>query len=162
MWSITTRCALIRCWRRCPGSWRPDARIARRSAGKSTLNRLEHAPRGAGTRYHKIGHDGDAIARLFIDLFLEAHAAPPREIVLDLDATDDPLHGHQEGRFFHGYSYEASLRQAGYRCLSSVMAIRAEPGSPTRPKIRVQLISGAAMHWADNHDPSCNSGMAGS
>src|SRR5512143_1714771 len=131
-------------------------------AGKSTLNRLEHAPRGAGTRYHKIGHDGDAIAKLFIDLFLEAHAAPPREIVLDLDATDDPLHGHQEGRFFHGYSYEASLRQAGYRCLSSVMAIRAEPGSPTRPKIRVQLISGAAMHWADNHDPSCNSGMAGS
>src|SRR5512143_1166862 len=72
-------------------------------AGQSTLNRLEHAPSGAVTRYHKIGTDGEAIARLFIDLFLEAHAAPPREIVLDLDATDDPLHGHQEGRFFHGY-----------------------------------------------------------
>jgi hypothetical protein len=72
-------------------------------AGKSTLNRLEHAPRGASTRYHRIGHDGAAIERLFVELFLEAHAAPPREIVLDLDATDDPLHGHQEGRFFHGY-----------------------------------------------------------
>jgi hypothetical protein len=72
-------------------------------AGKSTLNRLEHAPNGAATRYHKIGHDGQAIAKLFIDLFLEAHASPPRQIVLDLDATDDPLHGHQEGRFFHGY-----------------------------------------------------------
>jgi hypothetical protein len=72
-------------------------------AGKSTLNRLEHAPQEAATRYHRIGHDGAAIERLFVDLFLAAHATPPREIVLDLDATDDPLHGHQEGRFFHGY-----------------------------------------------------------
>ena len=72
-------------------------------AGKSTLNRLEHAPTGAATRYHKIGHDRRAIERLFVDLFLEAHTAPPRQIVIDLDATDDPLHGHQEGRFFHGY-----------------------------------------------------------
>jgi hypothetical protein len=55
------------------------------------------------TRYHKIGHDGAAIERLFVDLFLEAHGSAPAEIVLDLDATDDPLHGHQEGRFFHGY-----------------------------------------------------------
>jgi len=73
-------------------------------AGKSTLNRLEHAPaNGATARYHKIGHDGAAIAALLVELFLDAHAKPPREIVLDLDATDDPLHGHQEGRFFHGY-----------------------------------------------------------
>ena len=72
-------------------------------AGKSTLNRLEHAPAGEPTRYHKIGHDGALIERLFVDLFLDAHAAPPEEIVLDLDATDDPLHGTQEGRFFHGY-----------------------------------------------------------
>ena len=72
-------------------------------AGKSTLNRLEHAPAAGATRYHKIGHDPDAIAALFVDLFLEAHARAPKEIVLDLDATDDPLHGHQEGRFFHGY-----------------------------------------------------------
>lgn len=72
-------------------------------AGKATLNRLEHAPEGAATRYHKIGHDGAAIERLFVDLFLEAHTSAPEEIVLDLDATDDPLHGNQEGRFFHGY-----------------------------------------------------------
>ena len=72
-------------------------------AGKSTLNRLEHAPAGAATRYHRIGHDAALIERLFVDLFLDAHAAPPAEIVLDLDATDDPLHGSQEGRFFHGY-----------------------------------------------------------
>jgi hypothetical protein len=71
-------------------------------AGKSTLNRLEHAP-AEPSRYHKVGHDGAAIERLFVDLFLEAHTTPPKEIILDLDATDDPLHGHQEGRFFHGY-----------------------------------------------------------
>jgi hypothetical protein len=73
-------------------------------AGKSTLNRLEHAPGATKTaRYHKIAHDGAAIEQLFVDLFLDAHTKPPREIILDLDATDDPLHGHQEGRFFHGY-----------------------------------------------------------
>jgi Transposase DDE domain group 1 len=71
-------------------------------AGKSTLNRLEHAPAGA-SRYHKIGHDRAAIETLFVSLFLEAHPTPPKRIILDLDATDDPLHGHQEGRFFHGY-----------------------------------------------------------
>jgi hypothetical protein len=75
-------------------------------AGKSTLNRLEHAPSGPPGRYHRISHDGEAIERLFVDLFLEAHARAPKQIILDLDATDDPIHGHQEGRFFHGY-YDA-------------------------------------------------------
>lgn len=71
-------------------------------AGKSTLNRLEHGTSAAG-RYRRITHDPAAIETLFVDLFLDAHGQPPEEIVLDLDATDDPLHGHQEGRFFHGY-----------------------------------------------------------
>lgn len=71
-------------------------------AGKSTLNRLELS-RPEPSRYHKIGHDGAAIEGLLVELFLEAHAKAPRQIVLDLDATDDPLHGHQEGRFFHGF-----------------------------------------------------------
>ena len=72
-------------------------------AGKSTLNRLEHAPLRPDDRYHKIDHDSEALAHLFVGLFLEAHKRPPKQIVLDLDATDDPLHGQQEGRFFHGY-----------------------------------------------------------
>lgn len=74
-------------------------------AGKSTLNRLElAAPEvGAGERYKKIRHDEHAIQRLFVDEFLRAHAEPPVELVLDLDATDDPVHGKQEGRFFHGF-----------------------------------------------------------
>jgi len=73
-------------------------------AGKSTLNRLElHAREGVVDPYHKIRPQSEAIERLLVDLFLEAHAQAPEQIVLDLDATDDPLHGHQEGRFFHGY-----------------------------------------------------------
>jgi hypothetical protein len=71
-------------------------------AGKSTLNRLELSTQ-LPSRYKKIGYDGAAIERLLVDLFLEAQARPPRQIILDFDATDDPLHGHQEERFFHGY-----------------------------------------------------------
>jgi hypothetical protein len=71
-------------------------------AGKSTLNRLELS-RETATRYHKIAHDPARIEGLFVTLFLEAHKTPPEEITLDIDATDDPVHGHQEGRFFHGY-----------------------------------------------------------
>ena len=80
-------------------AWRGDCAPV---AGKSTLNRLELS-REIATRYHKISHDPAAIEALFVDLFLEAHAKAPKEIILDLDATDDPLHGLQEGRFFHGY-----------------------------------------------------------
>jgi hypothetical protein len=71
-------------------------------AGKSTLNRLELS-RLEPTRYHKISHNPVAIRNLLVDLFLETRERPPRQIILDLDATDDPLHGEQEGRFFHGY-----------------------------------------------------------
>jgi Transposase DDE domain group 1 len=71
-------------------------------AGKSTLNRLELSGLEP-TRYHKIGYDGAAIERLLVDLFLESRRQAPEEIILDFDATDDPLHGDQEGRFFHGY-----------------------------------------------------------
>src|SRR2546430_2641561 len=74
-------------------------------AGKSTLNRLELTPVGSpwAERYNKISYSPAAIDALLVDLFLEAHRQAPREIVLDLDATDTPLHGRQEARFFHGY-----------------------------------------------------------
>ena len=71
-------------------------------AGRSTLNRLERTTSEI-SRYHKIVHDGEAIEGLFVEHFLDAHTQPPSRIVLDLDATDDPLYGEQEGRFFHGY-----------------------------------------------------------
>jgi hypothetical protein len=72
-------------------------------AGKSTLNRMETRPRRHAAKYHKIACDFDKTDALLVDLFLEAHERAPRQIVIDLDATDLPLHGHQEGRFFHGY-----------------------------------------------------------
>jgi hypothetical protein len=74
-------------------------------AGKSTLNRLERTPLQLKPkeRYSKIIYDAVAIEALFTDAFIRAQPQPPEQLVLDLDATDDPLHGQQEGRFFHGY-----------------------------------------------------------
>ena len=73
-------------------------------AASSTLNRLELGGAGAGEdRYKRIVADFEAMGRLLVDVFLESYADPPGEIWLDLDATDDPLHGRQEGRFFHAY-----------------------------------------------------------
>ena len=74
-------------------------------AGKSTLNRLELTAENAdaASRYKKIVLNFEAMRSLFVSVFLEAHDTPPEQIVIDLDATDDPLHGRQEGRFFHGY-----------------------------------------------------------
>ena len=74
-------------------------------ASPSTLNRLELTPADATAeaRYRKVVYDSQAVESFFVDAFLDAHRCPPREVVLDLDATDDPIHGTQEGRFFHGY-----------------------------------------------------------
>jgi hypothetical protein len=72
-------------------------------AGKSTLNRLELTPADEPHRYHKITYSSQELDALLVEIFLEAHARPPQQIVLDLDVTDMPLHGRQEARFFHGY-----------------------------------------------------------
>ena len=74
-------------------------------AGKSTLNRMELTPADADSqaRYKKIVYRQEALDELLVELFLESFEHPPSRLVLDLDATDDPIHGHQEGRFFHGY-----------------------------------------------------------
>jgi hypothetical protein len=77
-------------------------------AGKSTLNRLELTPEGTNekSRYKKIAAEVEKIDELMVDLYIQSHSTVPEEVVLDVDATDDPLHGHQEGRFFHGYYAE--------------------------------------------------------
>jgi hypothetical protein len=72
-------------------------------AGKSTLNRLEHGLMSSASRYCKIGVDDVAMQEVFLDIYIEAHERPPKRVILDFDATDDPLHGKQERRFFHGY-----------------------------------------------------------
>jgi len=77
-------------------------------AGKSTLNRLELTPEDANekSRYKKIVADQGAIDELMVAVFIESYESAPSEVVLDVDATDDPLHGNQEGRYFHGYYSE--------------------------------------------------------
>ena len=74
-------------------------------AGKSTLNRLELTPSSANSNspYKKIVLTPESVDNLFVDVFIESHTEIPTEIILDVDATDDPLHGNQEGKFFHGY-----------------------------------------------------------
>ena len=74
-------------------------------AGKSTLNRLELTPEPTPkqARYKKIVLDTEAVDQLLVEVFVQAHARAPEQILLDLDATDDRIHGHQEGRFYHGY-----------------------------------------------------------
>jgi hypothetical protein len=98
-------------------AWRSDCAPV---AGKSTLNRLELS-RATPTKYRKIAHDPAAIEALFVDLFIEAHTKAPKQITLDLDATDDPVHGDQEGRFFNGY----------YDCYCYLPLWRPNSGPPT-------------------------------
>ncbi|WP_392530136.1 IS1380 family transposase [Nostoc sp. C117] len=76
-------------------------------AGKSTLNRLEHCPENVysreNSRYHRIEYDALAIETLLVELFLESYKKPPRQIIIDLDVTDDLVHGDQEETFFNPY-----------------------------------------------------------
>jgi hypothetical protein len=100
-------------------------------AGKSTLNRLELTPQtgGIGQRYKRISYDADEIDRLFVDAFLEDYQKAPDSIVLDLDATDDPLHGKQEGRFFHGYYGCYCYLPLYITCGDSLLCARLRPSN---------------------------------
>ena len=109
-----------------PASSPRSARIARRSPAKARSTGSSTRPR-APSRYHRIGHDAAAIEGLFVALFLEAHK-PPRRIILDLDATDDPLHGHQEG----GSSTAITTATAICRSMSSAGGICSRPSCGAR------------------------------
>jgi hypothetical protein len=100
-------------------------------AGKSTLNRLELTPLGspAAERYNKISYCAEALDELLVDLFLEAHNKAPREIVLDLDATDTPLHGRQEARFFHGYYGHYCYLPLYVFCADHLLCARLRPSN---------------------------------
>ncbi len=76
-------------------------------AGKSTINRLEYCPetiiKQEESRYHRIEHQPQEIEKAFVDIFLQSYKKPPKQIVLDMDVTDDQVHGNQEGAFFNTY-----------------------------------------------------------
>ena len=92
-------------------------------AGKSTLNRLELGT-GERDRYKKITFWKEGVDDLLVSLFLESHRRPPEEIVLDVDTTDLPLHGRQEGRFFHGYYDEYCYLPLDVFCGEQVLCAR--------------------------------------
>jgi Transposase DDE domain group 1 len=92
-------------------------------AGKSTLNRLELND-GAASRYSKITYWRDAIDELLVEIFVEAHATAPEEIVIDVDTTDVELHGSQEGRFFHGYYDEYCYLPLYIFCGEHLLGVR--------------------------------------
>jgi hypothetical protein len=97
-------------------------------AGKSTLNRLELSlPQPS--RYKKISYEAAAIEALLVDIFLEAHASAPGQIVIDLDATDDPLHGNQEGRFFHAYYGNYCYLPLYITCGDHLLAAKLRPSN---------------------------------
>jgi Transposase DDE domain group 1 len=100
-------------------------------AGKSTLNRLELTPVGAGkdSRYKKITCNTHAGEQLLVTLFLQAHPTPPGRIVLDLDATDDPIHGPQLGRFFHGYYKSSCYLPLYIFCGDHLLCARLRPAT---------------------------------
>src|SRR5437660_4979969 len=147
-------------------------------AGKSTLNRMELTPAGCALaeRYHKITYSAEAIDALLVEIFLEAHRKPPTEIVLDLDATDTPLHGRQEGRFFHGYYNHYCYLPLYVFCGDHLLCARLRPsnqdpsaGSPEEvarivaqirkrwPKVRIVLRADSVfcrqelMAWCETH-----------
>ena len=153
-------------------------------AGKSTLNRMELGA-GAKDRYKKITFWKDALDELLVKVFIESHTSAPAEIVLDVDTTDLPLHGKQEGRFFHGYydSYcylplyvfcgeqilcarlRESNHDASFGCLQEIERIVAQIRLAW-PEINIILrgdsgfCRNALMNWCENHNVDFVFGMA--
>ncbi len=128
-------------------AWRDDCAPV---AGKSTLNRLELSG-DTPTKDCKIAHEPAAIEALFVDLFLKAHARPPKQIILDLDATDDPLHGHQEGRFFHGdydgYCYMPLYVFCGRRLLAAKLRPSNIDGSAGAVEEVARIVAWIRARW---------------
>jgi len=123
-------------------------------AGKSTLNRVELTPEHVSpdARYHKVALDFDAVERLLVEIFLESYTQPPAEIVLDLDMTDDPLYGQQEGRFFNGYYDEYVYLPLYIFCGSHLLVARLRTaecdGTEDTIKVLAWLITIIRERWA--------------
>jgi hypothetical protein len=154
-------------------------------AGKSTLNRLELTPAEEPHRYHKIRYSSAGLDALLVEIFLEAHPQPPREIVLDLDVTDLPLHGQQEARFFHGYYGHYCYLPLYIFCGEHLLCARLRPSNQDAsagsieevdrivtqirkrwPRVRIVLRADSGfcreqlMAWCENHGVDYVFGLA--
>ena len=131
------------------GKREPDQPLA----SKSTLCRLERTPAAGAERdrYKKIRYDAAAIDQLLLDVFMDAHPESPEQVVLDLDATDTPLHGRQEGRFFHGYYDEYCYLPLYIFCGDQLLAVRLreanqDAGAGSLPEVR-RIVSRLRTRW---------------
>ena len=124
-------------------------------AGKSTLNRLELTPVAANknSRYKKITVDRHAVDEFFTTAFLDSYSQAPSEIILDLDATDDPLHGHQAGRFFHGYYKNYCYLPLYIFCGEHLLCARLRPSDidacAGSVKELDRIVSAIRIRWPD-------------
>ena len=124
-------------------------------ASSSTLNRLELTPaQGAcGERYKKIVYHPERIEPLLTDFFLDSFERAPHELILDFDATDDPLHGNQEGRFFHGYygcyCYMPLYVTCGDHLLVSKLRTSDQDASKGSVEILAQLLERIRARWPE-------------
>lgn len=124
-------------------------------ASKSTLNRLELTPADAkeNARYKKIVYCEEMLETLFVDFFIQSLPEPPTEIILDFDATDDPIHGNQEGRFFHGYydcyCYMPLYVTCGDHLLVAKLRKADQDASAGSVEILARLVAQIRAHWPD-------------
>ena len=124
-------------------------------AGKSTLNRLELTPddADAGSRYKKIVAHSEAMDALLVDVFIESYEQAPTQIIIDVDATDDPVHGHQEGRFFHGYyrhyCYLPLYLFVGEKLLCARLRQANQDGAAGCVEELARIVSRIRIRWPD-------------
>jgi peptide methionine sulfoxide reductase MsrA len=126
-------------------------------AGKSTINRLEYCPetiiQPEKSRYHRIEHQPKDIEKTFVEIFLASYKKPPREIVLDIDVTDDLVHGNQEGSFFNPYykgvCYAPLYIFCGHHLLAAKLrSSNVDPADGALPELR-RIISLIREKWQD-------------
>ena len=125
-------------------------------AGSSTLNRMElGSPDTAGShRYRKIAADRDKLDALLVDLFLDMHRKPRREIVIDLDATDDPVHGKQEGAQYHGYYRHYCFLPLYITCGDHVLGVRLRPSRIDASKGALEELEASKAECRDSGEAS--------
>ncbi len=128
-------------------------------AGKSTINRLEYCPETIinqeSSRYHKIEHDPKEIERAFVDIFLASYKKPPKQIILDMDVTDDQVHGNQEGAFFNPYykgvCYAPLYIFCGHHLLvAKLRSSNVDPAAEALPELK-RIIGLIREKWQDTH-----------
>ena len=126
-------------------------------AGKSTLNRLEHAPpNDAPGRYHRIGHDADALQAVLLESFIDSWAdSRPSRLVLDIDSTDDEVHGRQEGHFYHGYYRHYCFLPLYIICGGRPLFAQLRPGNADSAYAREELLA-----WCEDHGIDYAIGLA--